>query len=96
MRLQVPPTLPEPANTPLTEVRFRLANRPGGVTLREATVGPNGLTLSLKADANIARVGDTANAIVEAFVEPPSPGSARKSRVSVGVLPAIPFEITQR
>lgn len=96
VRLQAPPTLPEPASTPLTEVRFRLANRTGGVTLREATVGPNGLTLSLKADANIARVGHTANAIVEAFVEPPSPGSARKSRVSVGVLPAIPFEITQR
>ncbi len=66
------------------------APSPRGVTLQEATVTPTGVTLTLKADANIAMVGDSANVIVEAFTDP-----VGEARVSLGVLPAIPFEVAR-
>ncbi len=99
VKIEAPRTLPDRDQTPLEAVRFRLSNRPRGVTLREATVGPTGVTLTLKADANIALPGDAANVIVEALTDRDvgeGDQPARKSRVSLGVLPAIPFEIVRR
>jgi hypothetical protein len=70
------------------------------VTLQATALAPTGVTLTLKADAYIAQVGDAANAIVEAFTEvggPPQAGQppAREQRVSLGVLPAIPYQIVR-
>ena len=88
--IAAPQILPDSGNTSLDTVRFRLSNSPRGVTLREATVTGTGVSLVLKADGNIAAVGNEANAIIEAFIQPEGQG-----RVALGVLPAIPFEIVR-
>lgn len=96
VEVEAPETLPAPAGTDLDAVRFRLSNRPRGVTLRHANVGPEGVTLTLKADPNIAAPGDAAYAIVQAFTEPVDAAeAARSGRVPLGVLPAIPFEVVR-
>lgn len=99
VRMKAPQTLADGRQSPLEAIRCRLSAPPRGVTLQETSVVPTGVTLTLEADANIAQVGDSANAIVEAFTEPPDGGpgeqSAREQRVSLGVLPAIPFQIVQ-
>ncbi|MHC4062977.1 MAG: hypothetical protein ACYSUI_00530 [Planctomycetota bacterium] len=83
------------------EVVFELDEPPEGVTLQDVTAVPKGLVLLLKADGDAAKAGFEDNLIVEAFTE----FAGRKQRgkalgqkrlVSLGVLPAIPFEIVQR
>ena len=69
VEIAAPQTLADPARTALTSVRFRLANQSRGVTLRDAGVGPAGIALELKADANCALPGDAANVIVEAYAD---------------------------
>ncbi len=98
VQIDAPQTPPGQGRAPLDKARFRISNRPRGVTLREATVTPTGVVLTLKADANIALAGDTANVIIEAFVDPEGgDGEAvtRTGRTSLGVLPAIPFQIVR-
>ncbi|MHB0936373.1 MAG: PPC domain-containing protein [Armatimonadota bacterium] len=80
-------------NLPLT---FQLIDPPPGVTLEKATTGPDGVTLTLRADDKHAGCAD--NIIVEIFaeIEVPRPvGTKKKQRVSAGVLPAIPFTIVK-
>lgn len=84
----------------LQNVTFELSEPPTGVTLDRVTMVPDGLTLTLKADVKSAKAGLADNLIVEAFAEAPggAPQKAkeRNQRISLGVLPAIPFEITRR
>jgi hypothetical protein len=93
--LTAPRTLPD--GTPLEKVRFRLSHLPRGVTLRGASLTANGVVFTLKGDAHIAGVGDTGNAIIEAFVDPGADADQRDQagtgRIPLGVLPAIAFEI---
>ncbi len=96
--VEAPSVLPGPGQTALASVLFRLGNRPRGVMLRDTTVTPTGVALTLKADPNTAMTGDAANVIVEAFAAPMADGQAgqstgRANRVSLGVLPAIPYEV---
>ncbi|MFW5866180.1 MAG: hypothetical protein ACOCX2_00090 [Armatimonadota bacterium] len=95
---QVRLTAPDSIATPVDALRFRLSNRPRGVTLREATATADGVTLTLKADRNIASPGDAAWAIVEVYTEPTADDAdaAHTGQVSLGVLPAIAFEIVRR
>ena len=101
VQVQGPQTLPDRLRSALQAIRLALGNQPRGVTLEGTAAGPNGVTLTLKADANIAQAGGAANLIVEAFTEvegsrgPGGQPAARKQRVSLGVLPAIPFEIVR-
>ncbi len=100
VQLKAPQTLPDRLQSPLPAIRFRLGAPPRGVTLRGATVVPTGVNLTVKADMNIAQVGGSANLIVEAFTEPGADGAgdppaALNQRVSLGVLPAIPFQIVR-
>jgi len=100
VHVSAPEVLPDHGKTALKSVQFRLSNRPRGVTLREASVGPTGVTLTLAVDPHIALTGDAANVIVEATAEAEAgsgddQSAGRKSRVSLGVLPAIPFEVVQ-
>jgi len=83
------------------EVVLELDEPPEGVTLQDVTAVPEGLVLLLKADGDAVKAGFEDNLIVEAFTE--SAGRkqrgnapAQKRQVSLGVLPAIPFEIVQR
>jgi hypothetical protein len=97
VRITAPPTLAG-SGTELSAVRFQIANRPRGITLRETVVDASGVSLTLAADRNIAYEGDTAYVIVEASAEPKADDDKMRGvpgRVSLGVLPAIPFEIVQ-
>jgi len=85
----------------LQNIQLALSDPPKGVTLQDVTVLPGGLTFALKADGAAARAGFADNLIVEAFTEmagrgPAGKAAAQRQRVSLGVLPAIPFEIVQR
>ena len=94
-----PQVLPDQRRTPLGEVRFSLCKPPRGVRLQGARVGPNGVALTFKADANSTQVGYAGNLLVEAYVELAAPGgdqpAPRKQRVSLGVLPALSFQIVR-
>jgi hypothetical protein len=91
VQIEAPQVLPDRRQSALQMVRLRLSDPPRGVTLQETTVVPTGLTLTLRADPNIAMAGHSANAIVEAFTGP----AGGDQRVSLGVLPAIPFQIVR-
>jgi hypothetical protein len=94
-------------NTPmrpgLRNVQLALSDPPKGMTLQDVTVVPGGLTFALKADGDAAKAGFADNLIVEAFTETAAgqkgvkaPKQLQQQRFSLGVLPAIPFEIVQR
>lgn len=80
---QTPPAAPQ-------DLRCTLPRPPRGITVRDTAVTANGLTFSVKADAVIASAGDRGHLVVEIVVaregEPP---------VSLGVLPAIAYEIVR-
>ena len=84
--------------TPNAPIHLELSDPPAGVTLQDVAVTDRGFTLTLKADEE--RSGYADNLIVEAFTETDTKrgvgGSAQKQKVSIGVLPAIPFEIVPK
>ncbi len=100
VQVRVPPTLPDhPWVTP-SSLRFALAAAPRGVSLASSSVGPTGIVLSLRADLNIAREGDSGNAIIGVSAPPKGTGeeragAAQRRWVSLGVLPPIPLQIVQ-
>jgi hypothetical protein len=82
---------------PPMALRFELDNPPAGITLEEAQVGTEGVTLVLRAAENAAAYAD--NLIVQVYTEfevKRPDGESRKQRVNVGVLPAILCEIVAR
>ena len=90
-----------PKGPMLQDINLELSDPPKGVTLQDVSVAPGLLTLVLKTDPDVVKAGLTDNLIIEAFIE--SAGrqqdgktAKQKRRVSLGVLPAIPFEIVQR
>ena len=89
-----------PKNPKLQDIRLALSEPPEGVTLQEVRSVPDGLALLLKADGDALRTGFADNLIVEAFTEAAGAkqdgkAAKKKQRVSLGVLPAIPFEVVQ-
>ncbi|MCX7597767.1 MAG: hypothetical protein N2512_02720 [Armatimonadetes bacterium] len=99
VQVRVPTVFPGRLQAALDTVRFSLDNAPRGVSLENSTAGPTGVTLVFKADANIATVGYSGNLIVEASAEIEQRRQegkpARKRRIPLGVLPAIPFEVVR-
>jgi hypothetical protein len=97
VRVKAPQIIPDSGGIHLSALGFQVANRPRGVTLRDAKVDANGILLTLAADRNIALPGDIANVLVEASgAEPGKMGTSiegLRSRVALGVLPAIEFEV---
>lgn len=89
------------ANTNTRNVRLELRNPPEGVKIQKTTVVEGGLTLVLAADAALAPAGTADNLFVEAFMmvdEKDKKGkpTGRKTRYSLGLLPAIPFHVVKR
>lgn len=89
-----------PQNPMLTDLQLELSTPPDGVTLEEVAVVPDGLALVLRAGADAPHVGYADNLIVEASLDmqrrrPDGTVTGQKRRVSLGVLPAIPFEVVQ-
>jgi hypothetical protein len=95
VRLQAPVTLPDALHSPLRAVRFELGSRVRGISLRDTTPTPTGVTLTFKADSILAEGGYKGNLLVVASVVPPGAESksGRPQPISIGVLPAIPFEV---
>ncbi|MCX7015199.1 MAG: hypothetical protein NTW86_22035 [Candidatus Sumerlaeota bacterium] len=92
-----------PRNQMPRNLQLELSDPPKGVTLQDVSVQPSGLAFVLKADGKAAKAGLADNLIVQAFTEPSSKAPAKAvgvakqapKRQSLGVLPAIPFEIVQ-
>ncbi len=99
VRIGLPPTLPEHPGVKPESLRFELAAAPRGVSLAGSSLGPAGISISLKADLNIAREGVSGNAIIGVFAPAQGGGNAADPAyapmISLGVLPAIPLRIVQ-
>ncbi len=64
----------------------------------QAERGKDGMTITLKAEADKVKAGERGNLILDAFVErePEAGKGPNRRRQPLGVLPAIPFEIVSR
>jgi hypothetical protein len=96
-QVRVPP-LP---NNLLTKVQYELSDPPEGIALRNASPVRDGTEIVLQCDAAKAKPGLKGNLIVNISAErvaQPANGSpqANRQRVSLGTLPAVPFEIVAR
>ena len=80
-----------------SSTHLELSDPPAGVTMREVDATNRGFTVSLAADDKHTGYAD--NLIFEAFTEQQvrrnGAATGQKQRVSLGVLPAVPFEIVK-
>ena len=69
---------------------------PEGISIESVTPARDGVTLVLRVTADKVKPGLKGNLILDAFREPPPNPAAKKpaQRQPLGILPAIPFEIT--
>ena len=85
-----------PVPAVLSKLRLELKSAPDGVTIKEQSVLPAGLSLVLQGDKNKLKPGAADNLIIEVFTESEvkrGNGQTATWRSSVGVLPAVPLEI---
>jgi hypothetical protein len=90
---------PLPANF-LARVQYELSEPPEGIELRNASPGRDGTDLVLQCDAAKAKPGLKGNLIVNISAERVTQAAnakqqANRQRVSLGTLPAVPFEIVR-
>jgi hypothetical protein len=81
-------------------IHFALDDPPEGISLRELSPNEDGMTAVLRAESGKAKPGLSGNLIVDAYAERAAGAGkgraqANQSRVPLGTLPAIPFEIIQ-
>lgn len=79
------------------EIQFELNDPPKGISIQEATVTNGFIALILQTDGQQIQAGYRDNLIVNAVTERPAPANrpkAQAQRVPLGVLPAVPIEIT--
>jgi hypothetical protein len=79
---------------PNIPIQLELNNPPPGITLQDTKSTPEGIICTIKADSTHA--GYTDNLIIEAFTDVSKNTKGKtsaKKRVSLGVLPAVSFEI---
>jgi hypothetical protein len=85
----------------LKEMQLKLTEPPDGLTIQDVTVVPEGLEFKIKAEKGAAvKTGFKDNLIIEVFREyipkkRKDKPNLKKSRYSMGFLPAIPIEIVQ-
>lgn len=93
-------TLPQaPWATP-ESLRFVVAAAPRGVVLAGSVATTSGVTLTFRADGNMARAGGTGNVILEVLAPPDNreatgEQATRVQRVSLGVLPPLAVQIVR-
>jgi hypothetical protein len=87
----------------LQNVQLELSEPPEGLSIREVQIDGNGASFEIAADAAVVKPGLRGNLIVAVSGERVAAqrgsqaapaGAAARRRVPVGVLPAIPFEIS--
>jgi hypothetical protein len=89
-----------PPTRAFQNVQLELSEPPEGLSLRDVAIGETGAEFAVEADPSKAKPGLRGNLIITVSGErvPPQRGSqqalAARRRVTVGVLPAIPFEIS--
>jgi hypothetical protein len=79
------------------QMQLALKDSPDGITIQKVSTAAEGITLVLQADAEKVKPGQKGNLLIEAFVERaanPDKGkpTTKKRRVSLGTLPAVPYE----
>jgi hypothetical protein len=93
--------IPRKPATPAPDIYLELSEPPAGLILQDVNITPGELTFAIAADSNTAKVGLVDNLIVDISADPPNnpqdkQKKIQKQRVYLGVLPAIPFEITPK
>ncbi len=100
-------TAPVRLNTPrlarLGKIELELWEPPEGITLQDVRAVPGGLAFQLKVEGEAVQAGFAGNLIVEVFRETEvkkegedgAKPATQTRRVSLGVLPAIPFVVVQ-
>ena len=80
-------------------LRLELNQPPEGIAIQDVETVREGVAVTLRADPAKVKAGLKGNLIVDAFMErAPNPGAtpkAARTRVPLGTLPAIPFEIVE-
>jgi hypothetical protein len=98
IRLRVQAQLPP--NNLITTLHFELSEPPEGVQLRDSSPLEDGAEIVLQCDAAKAKAGLKGNLIVnvlgERQVARPNGAAPNRQRVSLGTLPALPFEIVKQ
>jgi hypothetical protein len=98
VRLRVQAQLPP--NNIVTALHFELSEPPEGIELVGASPLGDGAEIVLKCDAAKIKPGVQGNLIVnvlgERQVTPPNGGAPNRQRLSLGTLPALPFEIVKQ
>jgi hypothetical protein len=98
VRLRVQAQLPP--NNIVTALHFELSEPPEGIELGGASPLDDGAEIVLKCDAAKIKPGVQGNLIVnvlgERQVTPPAGGAPNRQRLSLGTLPALPFEIVKQ
>jgi hypothetical protein len=81
----------------LAQPQFRLSDPPEGISIQSVSPAPNGTAITFKADPAKLKPGLKGNLIVEAFTERTPPAvngkTPEKTKWTLGILPAVPFEI---
>jgi len=87
-------------NVPMAnQVHLELKEPPDGVAIEEVTTKDGVTTIQVRTGAEKIKLGSKGNLIVEAFAERPNAGKAKaaaRQQISLGTLPAIPFEIVKQ
>ena len=98
VRLRVQAQLPP--NNLITTLHFELSEPPEGIELRSSSPLEDGAEIVLQCDAAKVKADLRGNLIVnvlgERQVTPPNGGAPNRQRVSLGTLPALPFEIVKQ
>jgi len=90
-----------PPASPIGKVQYELNDPPEGITIDEVSPVPGGAEIVLRCDRAKAKPGLQGNLIIDISGErtPPAangrPAAATRQRVSLGTLPAVPFEIVK-
>lgn len=75
------------------DVKLELNDAPEGISIQKVGLFDQGVIIFLRADHAKAKPGLAGNLIVDAFIDVGNP-DAKKKRTALGMLPAIPFEVT--
>jgi len=99
--VRIPVQVQLPPNSPFEKILLELSEPPDGITLGEMPPIQELTEVVLQCDATKAKPGLKGNLIINVFGErqpPAQPGKAQapRQRISLGTLPAIPFEIIKR
>jgi hypothetical protein len=98
VRLRVQAQLPP--NSPIATLHFELSEPPEGIELRSSSPLEDGAEIVVQCDAAKVKADLKGNLIInvlgERQVTPPNGGAPNRQRLSLGTLPALPFEIVKQ